>query len=672
MESKMMGRACSKVLMTLGLAVVVVWWATVSAQELPDGGQAEINLRRSAQSRSYQGREVEGEERQIARGDTLWRILVRDKGLPGQNFRSYLVVIRGLNPQIRDPEVLQVGDKIFIPLRPDQIAGGRPTAGTNVDRSNSRRGGTTNYRVKAGEHLYQILRDQLKLTDDRKVAQYHALVRDLNPERNSWDTLVEGEVIRLPSTEQASQMTEASMAKLAPSGTSTAKEKRGALTSRTGGKGKTDAGQVATSPAVAPRHTLESATPENHPTRDPRLGTGTKGDEDGGSQATVVPAEKSQRSSGSRPTVETQPAAPAADLRKAMQAPAKEQMALFAKLAAAVGGELQDSGEDVIPIKDGKISFDKASYPVVYSAALRQKVVLDPDGQIPVSLRSQLAEPSIGTPIVSMANGLSIREAVGQLLAGLGYQSLPANRPVTIQEEGVSYEAKGAWMALAPEQSNKTQEIYVINLTDAAGEIPDYLKTQLRKNGLYLKDVLLPGSASRPGQQNKSELNVVTPQVKSWPRDKREMVDALLFSYGVPFGVAETLSVQLRNGLRIDTRSDRIFELAGKKTALFFQRPDPEIVKALQERQGIRVVDLDLVHLSSRDVIGRVLHLLGDQTAYAEHRFAAANGPAKDRLTVTAWGFHLPQRSMFVTDRRIPAGLHRFFFEKGLEIVYFQ
>ena len=77
---------------------------------------------------------------------------------------------------------------------------------------------------------------------------------------------------------------------------------------------------------------------------------------------------------------------------------------------------------------------------------------------------------------------------------------------------------------------------------------------------------------------------------ESWPRDKREMVDALLFSLGVPFGVAENISVKLHDGLRIDTRTDRLFELAGKKTALFFQRPDPEIVKALQETQGVRAV----------------------------------------------------------------------------------
>ena len=200
------------------------------------------------------------------------------------------------------------------------------------------------------------------------------------------------------------------------------------------------------------------------------------------------------------------------------------------------------------------------------------------------------------------------------------------------------------------------------------------MKSQLQKNGLHLKDILLPrlrqaNRHSRP----EAEAKEVCSQVKSWPRDKREMVDALLFSFGVPFGVAESISVQLRDGLRIDTRTDRVFELAGKKTALFFQRPDPEIVKALQETQGVRAVELDLTTLvlAGCDRPG-FEPCSAIRPTYREHRFAAANGAAKDRLTVTAWGFHLPQRSMFVTDRQIPAGLHRFFFEKGLEIVYFQ
>ena len=99
---------------------------------------------------------------------------------------------------------------------------------------------------------------------------------------------------------------------------------------------------------------------------------------------------------------------------------------------------------------------------------------------------------------------------------------------------------------------------------------------------------------------------------------------------------------------------------------------DPLVRQALQDEHGIRIVELDIRSLSSRDLITRVLSLLGNRVEYSEHRFAATEGSAPHRLTLKAWGFHLKERAMFVTDRQIPPALHRFFFEKGLDIVYFQ
>ena len=81
---------------------------------------------------------------------------------------------------------------------------------------------------------------------------------------------------------------------------------------------------------------------------------------------------------------------------------------------------------------------------------------------------------------------------------------------------------------------------------------------------------------------------------------------------------------------------------------------------------------MDIAALSSREVIGRLLSELGEQANYREHRFPAGSGPARDRLVVTAWGFLVLKHSMLVTDREIPPSMHRFFFDKGLEIVYFQ
>lgn len=574
----------------------------------------EISLRKSVNSRQFQGKEVAGEDRQIGPGDSLWRILVEEKGVSGKQFSSYIVIIRGLNPQIKNLDVLRVGDKVFIPLRAEQLVKGMPESAP-ADRVQRDKGITDDYRVKAGDNLYQILRAQLKLTDERKVAQYFALVKDLNPERKSWDALLEGETIRLPV-----------------------------------------AGRSYETPTIA------AAVPK--PVAEPQAAAQPK------------PLPESQAASQFKAGIEPQPvpAEPTEgiDRRQALTAPARENVPLLGKIAEAMGSQLQQSGEEVIALKEGAVRFDKKKYPVVYNPTLGQRVIIDPEGNIPASLRSKLGEPSIGALIVTLANGVSIQETVSQLLSGLGYQALPKDRPVVIQEDGVAYEAKGNWVALAPEESNKRQQVFVINLTDDANEIPEYLKAQLVKNGLHFKDVLLTSSAMpRPNETRSLTLETFAP-TKVWPRDKKDIVDALLLSVGVPFGVAETLSVELHSGLRIDTRTDRMFELGGKRTALFFQRADPDIKKALLDKDGVRSVELDIGALSSREIITRLLNLLGDQAAYREHGFPAASGVAEDRLTIKAWGFHLPKRSLFITDRQIPTPLHRFFFEKGLGIVYFQ
>lgn len=84
-------------------------------------GKAQLRLRKTVKTRGHQGRPVEGEERKIIPGDTLWQILIQEKGLPGKNFQRYLVLIGSLNPQLKNPDVLWVGDVIFIPIRPDSF-----------------------------------------------------------------------------------------------------------------------------------------------------------------------------------------------------------------------------------------------------------------------------------------------------------------------------------------------------------------------------------------------------------------------------------------------------------------------------------------------------------------------------------------------------------------------
>jgi LysM domain-containing protein len=592
------------VLLVALLAAGAAFTPAQAQEPAPRADTAEINLRKEIGVREFQGRQISGEERQIRSGDSLWRILVEEKGVPGIKFRSYLVVIRGLNPQIRNLDVLRAGDKIFIPIRLGDVGEIKPRSeAARAEVNPPASGGTVNYKVKAGDTLYRILREQYKISDDRKVAQYASLVRDLNPQRNrEWDTLYEGEIIRLPAASDQS----------------------------VSAKKDSATGQPGPAPASVPPVAAAVSSKPILPAR------------------SLSPAEQ------------------------AMRSPARENMDLFVKVVQATGNEVELNGEEVVALADGNLRFDRNAFPVVVNTALRQKVVIDPDGKIPASLKAKLNDPRVGTPVVPIANGVNMGEALRQLLIGIGYQPLPNDRPVVVQEAGVAFEAKGSWMALAPAVSNKTQEVLVVNLTEQPNEIPEYLLAALKKQGLYLRDVVLPHAASPAAKKPVSSPLNSSPQIIELPKDKREIIDALLSSLQIPFSTGQSIPVELRAGLRVDTRIDRVFDLEGKRVGIFFRAADPEIRRALQERHGMTTIDLAVDKLSSREIIARLLTLLGDPAVYSEHRFAAAEGATPDRLTVKAWGFNLKKKAMFVTDRQIPPALHRFFFEKGLEIVYFQ
>ena len=180
-------------LLLLSLAIVTEIYAQESTRDRGQNETGQLTLQKTAQSREYQGREVEGEDRRVGPGDSIWRILVKEKGLSENRFTQYLVIMRGLNPKIKNIDVLKVGDNIFIPLRPDELlAGPAVSVKTDVQRSTVTKGAIKEYRVKQGEHLYQIIREQLGIANDRDVALYYALVKDLNPERKNWDALSRG------------------------------------------------------------------------------------------------------------------------------------------------------------------------------------------------------------------------------------------------------------------------------------------------------------------------------------------------------------------------------------------------------------------------------------------------------------------------------------------------
>ena len=573
-----------------------------------EGGQ--ISLQKTVTARDYNGQSVEGQEWVVSPGDSLWRLLIQEKGFSEKRFGQYIDLVRRLNPQMRTADALRAGDKLFIPLRPDEMLGFQPTPlKRDVAQGLPGKGATRDYTLKPGDHLLRVLREQLGVADERKLILYYNLTKDLNPQKKNWDFLQPGETIRLPVLGEAADVRAQASAPIA----------------------------------------LE------------RLGPSSVGQ--------PAPAAAAE----TKPALEKRPgAAPSMGLDYVRQLAARENFVLLGQVAETVGSEIQRDGEEVVAIRDGAIRIDRNSFPIVYNRMLDQSLVLDVEERIPDSLRTQLNEKTNGTRVMTVSKSTSVQAAVSQLLGRLGFQPLPTEQAVILQERGVAFEAKGHWVVMAPEESNKPQQVYVINVTDRAGEVPEYLKSHLALKGLHLREIIWPSSSTQNIVIDEDAAKGWISQAKSLPRDKRDIVDALLLSYGIPFGVRVALSWELGEGLKVETACDRVFEWRGQQTALFFQRVGADIKKSLQEKQGIKTVELDLASISSRELIGKLLNELGDQAAYREHRFSAASGMLQDRFVISTSGFLLPKRSTFVTDREIPEEFQRVFFEKGLAIVYFQ
>ncbi len=541
-------------------------------QEMPvdlGEGTAQLRLRKTVKTRELQGRSVEGEERKIVPGDTLWQILIEEQGLPGKNFQRYLLLIGSLNPQLQNPDVLRVGDVLFIPIRPDEYLGIQmPTGG----------GDPKVYRVKQGDHLFSILRDHKGLRGREAIRSAYAQVRRLNPGKRNWDLLYVGENILLPSLQK-----------------------------------------------------------------------------------------------GAPPTVALSPPIGFVGLDYGLKLPVSENMDLLAQVASAVGNEMNRAGEESLEVKEGTVHIDRSLFPVIQNSKLGKRVVLNMEDRISPSLQEELQSENPEVRVVSVDKESSLHEAADTLISQMGFQKLPKNRPVVVQDEGVGVQVKGEWMFTNKTGPDGGQEMWIISLSDVSNKTPEYLREYLSGRGMKLKEIVVSKTPLAETTPSIPKKEMVKPKpIEVWPTQKDVLIDTILSTYDIDFDTAHRLNVSLRKGMRLNTTVDRWFTMGKKKFGVFFGKVSPELKQALSEKEKVKVVELDIDTLSSREILSTLLVAIGKGTTYQKHRFPTADFGPKDKLVLSVPGFFLPTRSTLVTDQTIPQDLHRFFHDKGIRVVYFR
>jgi len=561
----------------LGIALCLALPAPGMAQEgqvdASDVGRATIRLRKSVQTRDYDGQAVQGEERQIVRGDTLWRILINEKGLSGEHFRRYVILLGSLNPQLKDPDILSVGDILFIPVRPDKVLGIEDAIAGQ---------GSQFYRVKRGDYLFKILREQRGFSGIREIFRAFDQVKQLNPRKKNWDLIYVGEAILLPPTKE-----------------------------------------------------------------------------------------------GGAPTLALRPGSVPVGLDYGLKLPVNEHLDLLQEVTGVVGSEVSRQGEEQLLLREGTVHIDRSLFPVIQNAQSGKKVVLNLEEKITPTLQEELQSQNPDLSIVAVKTDSSLHEAADSVFLKMGYESLPADRPVVVQDEGVAVQVKGEWMLANQDKNKAGQEMWIISLADASAKTPEYLKEYLSLKGMNFKEIVIPSAAPAAGKETVStvpadEGSGKPGEIENWPRDKQELVDAFLKTYDISYASGEKLSFPLRHGMRVNTTVDRLFDVNGGKIGVFFTPVGDDVKQALREKKSIRSVELELSALSSRQILGILLATLGEGVDYQKLRFPVFKDSTEDKLVLTVSGFFLPKHSMLLTDQTIPKELQRFFFDKGLRVAYFR
>jgi hypothetical protein len=369
---------------------------------------------------------------------------------------------------------------------------------------------------------------------------------------------------------------------------------------------------------------------------------------------------------------ELRPAGPPSGV-SAEQLAAVNSMSLIHQAASAVGGGSELEGEEIVTLPEGSVFLDRKLFPIVTNPFSKRRVVLDLGRQLPEFLRSALENRKEGLAVLSIRKEATLREVVEQLLARLGFDLLPVNRPLTVKDGGVALLIRGDWMAVTPIEAGQGMNVWIINLTDEPGMFPASVKSYLSGKGITLAEMTASPRAGvdrvsvSAGDRGSPEAR---PEHGTLPSGKAAILDALLRELSIPFESGREFSMTWAEGIRMQLKVDRYFEFKDAKFGLLFAASGQPIKSSLTG--GLKLIEMDLEKLSARDLVARVLSLIGESAPYREHRFPFGRGRSSDRLVVNIAGFFLPHRSLFITDRKIPEDLKGLFSEKGMKVAYFQ
>jgi len=359
----------------------------------------------------------------VSKGENLWKILKEKSPVFPADFPSLLREFRRVNPDVKNPDRLLPGEKVFIP------------AGIGMRTARMMESGkTVAYRIRKGDTLSEILASRGVLRKDRP--RFLDAVKELNESIRDVDVIIAGRAVLIPTEkyfEKAEAVAEAPAAAHGPF--------------------------AALPPPAPPEKEPAAGTSSVALTRDIPPESGTEGlpPAKPESQVTVSappPAESAAVITGQKAVEPSLPPLPQ---------PKTAYRGLLSDLVRGLGEKWVDQGTLYLPIPSGgEVVLNLEEYPVVrFSGGIH--ALIDFRGVLPEEVRRVITETWKNYRVVSMDGTQGALDMIGRLLDVSGYYSVRegfANPPVIGEEISVSLPAR--WVVLQTSQSLLNGEIYLV------------------------------------------------------------------------------------------------------------------------------------------------------------------------------------------------------------------
>jgi hypothetical protein len=631
----------------------LLWSGACPAQD--DEERPRIFLEKKVYSSATEsGQRVFFETKTVEEGDTVWKILT-GRGTPSpEQYAAQLKEFRRINPSVADPDHLEPGQKVHIPLQ------ARP-AGESALRA----GRAVEHVIAKGQSLSRILR--ARGVSRKEMPKYLGAVKALNPSIRNVDRIMAGKTIFLPTdnyfrpaeatpppSESAPAAAEAAadapklveappvpapepppaaavVASAAPSVTQAvepvAEPVKDAPPSQPAPSGETS---PETPPAAltreAPAGGAESEIPVGKP--DAQLG-----------QTSEPPSAEPPPSSvtGKAPKAPDEPP-------KAPERPAYR--GLLADVAAALGEKWLDRGTLYLPMSaGGEVVINLADFPVVRFGS-GAHALIDFRGTLPSAVRTLVSDTWRDYRIVALDSVPGPGERIDRLLAASGYALVKDGlaKPLVIGES-VAVTLPSRWQLFRTPQALEAGDVTLVK--EVPEKLPDDLDAVLTYAG-RIGIRVLPVAYDRStregflaGLAERKKLDA--PDPNRLPSGILPALDAALAFLKIPAEVEPTLRMSGKDdAFRLVIRPDRVFTLDGTRYVVDTGRMSPAI-RSIVKGAGYRIFEMGKGD-SGKLVFLKLLKAAGH--SYEERRrFRLAGGPDA--------GFDLHVTGTFVTSKAL-------------------